>query len=93
MELVVDDCVGASVEGVCGDDLTPGAVELGDDSHYIPGDVVEVEDWGVGVETDGVEGVGVAHGQGCKHREVPSSDGGEHLAHALRDDSVCPLGE
>lgn len=91
--LVIDDCVGAGVKGVCGDGLAPDTIELGDDSDYVSGDVVEVEDWRVGVEADGVEGVGVAHSQGCERGEVSGSDGGEHLAHALRDKSVCPVGE
>lgn len=54
VELVVDDGVGTGVEGVCGDDLALGTVELGDDSDYSSGDVIEVEDWGVGIEADGV---------------------------------------
>ena len=80
----VDDCIWAGVKGISGLDAI--LVVLCDNADDGAGDVIHVEDRGVGVEANGVELVGILHGQLCKLGEVLGVDGGDHVVHALGND-------
>lgn len=82
----VDDRVGAGIVGVAGLEvagrLDREAVVLGDDGDDGARDVVHVRDRGVGVKRDGVELVGVLHGDLRKGVEVAGADRIRNLRHA-----------
>jgi hypothetical protein len=88
---VVDDGVGAGVEGVAAHDLAGGVVDSVAQPDGRAGGVVHVEDRGCGVEAGGVEVVRVFHGQDGEGLEVAVEDGLLHGLHALGHDVVGTL--
>jgi len=93
--LSVDDSVGSGVEGVGCDVRTSrgerDSVEFGDDGDDGFGDVVEVEDRREGIETHGVELVGILHGELSERIEILGLDGGDDLLHPPRNDVLDPV--
>lgn len=83
---VVDDSVGAGVEGVAADDLAGGIVDGLAHAHGGAGGVVHIKDGRVGVEAGGVEVVGVLHGERGEGLEVAVLDGLFHGFLAFGDD-------
>ena len=88
---VVDDGVGAGVEGVAADDLACGVVDGVAQPDGGAGGVVHVEDGRGGVEAGGVEVVGVFHGKSSEGFEIAVVDRLLHSDHALGDDVVGAL--
>jgi len=93
--LSVDHSVGTGVEGVSSDvgsSVGEGdSVEFGDDGDDGFGDVVEVEDGREGIETDGVELVGILHSELSERIEILGLDGCNDLLHPPRNDVLDPV--
>lgn len=85
---VVDDGVGAGVEGVGGPQALGFGVERLDGPDGGPAHVIQVEDGRLRVQAGGVEAVAVTHGDAREGVEVAGRDGGFHRAHACGHDRV-----
>lgn len=86
--LVVDNTVGAGIEGVGGNCPADLLVDVLNSADGSAGDVVHVEDRRVGVGASSVERVGLAHGDLGELGEVFVLDGLLHKSH-VGGDNIC----